>query len=147
MTTLLTDAKLGLSARFIVDISGFSLGGWSKCEGLSVTFKLYDYKPFGVNSHTPILPDRLEYDRVNLSRAVTAQDTPKVMKWLSQLAKGDSRPESANITLLGSDRQPVMQWTLRNPYPTKWKGPSLDASTHNIALEELELAHEGFLED
>jgi phage tail-like protein len=147
MTTMTATARLGLSARFVVDIQGFSLGGWAKCEGLAVTFKLHDYKPFGMNEYSPILPDRLEYEHISLSRAVTADDTPKVMQWLAGLAKGKSRPDDATITLLDSQQLEVVRWKLRHPYPTKWKGPSLDATAHNVAVEVLELAHEGFLGD
>ena len=36
-------------------------------------------------------------------------------------------------------------WSLRNVYPSKWTGPDLDAMTAGIAMEKLELVHEGFL--
>jgi phage tail-like protein len=137
---------LGLTTRFRVEIHGFALGRWSKCEGLSVSFKLADYVPLGHNGHVPILPERVAYEKVTLTRAVTAEDSPLVMNWLSAMARGYPA-EWAQITLLDAHDHPVTSWTLRNVYPTKWKGPDLDANSHNVATESLELAHEGFLKE
>ena len=39
----------------------------------------------------------------------------------------------------------VTKWELHGVFPTKWEGPALDAAGKKIAIEKLELAHEGFL--
>jgi phage tail-like protein len=52
---------------------------------------------------------------------------------------------TAVITLFHSDGTPVMTWSLRSVYPSKWSGPELDASTAGIAMETLQIVHEGFL--
>jgi phage tail-like protein len=140
------DPRFGLTTRFEVVIDGFPLGRWSKCEGLSVTFKLFAYEPLGYNEHLPVLPDRVVYDNITLTRAVTAEEAPLVMAWLAKMA-GGYPGGTAEITLRDSHDQKVTSWKLRGVYPTKWKGPSLDAGSHNVATEALELAHQGFLED
>jgi len=143
--TTTADPRFGLTTRFEVVIDGFPLGRWSKCDGLSVTFKLASYVPLGHNGHLPILPDRVAYDNITLTRAITAEDSALVMQWLGKMA-GSSPAGAAEITLLDAHQQKVTSWKLRGVYPTKWKGPSLDAGSHNVALETLELAHQGFLE-
>jgi phage tail-like protein len=145
MATIATTAHFGLTTRFEVVIDGFSLGGWAKCEGLSVSFDLEKYAPLGNNDYLPILPNRVTYDHIKLTRAVTTEDAPKVMAWLSKMA-GSGATGTAEITLFDSHKQKVTSWKLRNVYPTKWQGPTLDAGSHNIATETLELAHEGFLD-
>lgn len=144
MPTIESAAHLGLTNRFEVAIDGFGLGGFSKCEGLAVTFKLHDYTPLGHNDHLPVLPDRVTYERITLTRAVTAEDSGKVIAWLAKMAHSFVGGTGV-ITLIDSHRGTVATWSLRGVYPTKWKGPSLDANSHNIATETLELAHEGFL--
>jgi len=37
----------------------------------------------------------------------------------------------------------VARWQLRRAWPAKWEGPSLDAKTSEVAIETLELVHEG----
>jgi phage tail-like protein len=146
MATIPATAHFGLTTRFDVVVDGFPLGGWAKCEGLSVTFELEKYTPLGHNDYLPVLPNRVVYDRITLTRAITAEDSPTVMSWLSQMASSGGGG-TAEITLLDSHREKVTSWKLRGVYPTKWKGPTFDANSHNIAIETLELAHEGFLGD
>ncbi len=137
-------ARLGLTPRFLVVVDGLDLGGWSKCDGIGVTMKLHDYKPFGENNFTPVLPDRLEYSAITLTRAVNDKDSPKLLAWLGSRANKAASGTGA-IVVLGTDRKPVMTYQLRGVYPSAYKGPSLDAGTKSIATETLTLAHEGFL--
>jgi phage tail-like protein len=37
----------------------------------------------------------------------------------------------------------VRRWTFDGAYPIKWTGPSLNANENTVAIETLELAHEG----
>ena len=45
-------------------------------------------------------------------------------------------------TLAGSD-EPVLNWILLNVLPTKFKGADLSATAKEVAVEELQLTHEG----
>lgn len=136
---------LGLTTRFLVTIDGCRLGGWAKCDGLSVTFELHTYKPLGHNDFVPVLPNRIVYPNITLIHAITKESAPTVMEWLSKMA-GKGAGATAEITLLDSHRDKVTSWKLKGVYPVKWKGPTLDVGSHAIATETLELAHEGFLD-
>jgi phage tail-like protein len=37
----------------------------------------------------------------------------------------------------------LMRWNFDNAYPVKWSGPALNATGDAVAVETLELAHEG----
>lgn len=139
------DVHFGLTNRFDVTVDGFPLGRWAKCDGLAVTFDLLAYKPLGQNGYLPVLPNRLIYPNITLTRAITTEDAPLVIQWLAQMA-GQDTGSTAEITLLDSHKTKVTSWKLKGVYPTKWKGPTFDAGSHNIATESLELAHEGFLD-
>ena len=47
------------------------------------------------------------------------------------------------ITLLDESRQPVMVWKFHRAWPCKWSGPSLNAKSNEVAIESLEICHEG----
>ena len=136
---------LGLTTRFLVTIDGCRLGGFATCEGISVQFDLFQYKPLGHNDYMPVLPNRLIYPNITLTRAITKESAPTVMEWLSKMA-GKGAGATAEITLLDAHREKVTSWKLRGVYPVSWKGPSLNAASHDIATETLVLAHEGFLD-
>lgn len=154
---------LALTARFHVSISGVDLGGWARCQGLQVKFNPEPIKEGGNYQYEPILQGHIQYPNVTLTRAMNKDDTEAVQKWLRERAKSwidsmssgssalrrmvgmDGSGGTATITLFDAHGAKVCSWQLRNVYPASWKGPDLDASTLGVAIETLELAHEGFL--
>jgi phage tail-like protein len=51
-----------------------------------------------------------------------------------------------NVTVAVLDSagaQPVIEFQLLQAFPVKWIGPELDAAQNNLAVETLELAHQG----
>lgn len=142
---------LGLNNRFGVQIDGIDLGMWGQCKGLGVDFKPDHIGQGGVYDYEVLLPGQMTYKAISLRRALNAQDSTKVQTWLQRMvqnwvhAAGSGTGGTAVITLFGSDGVPIIAWTLRNVYPSKWDGPDLDATTAGIAMETLELVHEGFL--
>jgi phage tail-like protein len=147
----LTDI-LGLNNRFHVKIDDIDLGAWGKCQGLEVDFGtkpldgvggIYDYEVF--------LPGQVKYTPIVLGRAINPQDSMKVQGWLSSQISNWVHGANAGsgstgvITLYSSDAHPVMTWSLRGVYPSKWSGPTLDAMTAGIAMETLTFVHQGFL--
>lgn len=149
----LTSAEdiLGLSNRFGVTIDGTDLGRWGKCHGLAVDFKPDMRTQGGVYDTKTILPGQMSYQDIQLERAVNAADTVKVQAWLSKMVRdwvyagNAGTGGAAVITLYSPTGDPVVAWTLRNVFPSKWEGPKMDAATSGIALESLTLVHEGFL--
>jgi phage tail-like protein len=47
------------------------------------------------------------------------------------------------LGLPGLDKLPIAIWYFRNALPEKLQGPGLNAKSNEIAIETLELAHEG----
>jgi len=144
-------AMLGLTTRFRVTVDGVDLGGWAKCSGLAVEFKVTMVDEGANYEYQPILPEQVLYKPITLERAMNSQDSAKVQGWLrskvSDWMKADSSGGggTAQITLYDSHAKPVSTWSLRNVYPAGWDGPELSAMTFGIAIEKLKLVHEGFL--
>ncbi len=131
--------------RFRVRIDGYgSLGSWSKCEGLAVEYEVLEYQEGGWNEYVHRLPGRRKYQNVKLTRPLD-EHSPDVVRWISGLVVKPER-QTAQIAVLGVDGAVVCQWNLKGVYPLKWAGPSLDAGGNQVAIETLELAHNGFLE-
>jgi phage tail-like protein len=153
MQRLSDSARLGMSMRFRVSVDGINLGSWSTCAGLSVEFKNKRVTEGGNYEYSVILPDRVEYRAVTLRRAMSQQESATVQRWLTGVVSGwynaasprDFGPRTAEIELFDSTGTVVATWTLRNVYPSRWSGPDLDATGSRVAIESLELVHEGFL--
>ena len=67
------------------------------------------------------------------------------MRWISKMARQVER-QTAQISVLDANGDAVCSWELHGVYPVKWTGPSLDAGGNQVAVETLELAHNGFLD-
>lgn len=144
MPTLTPSSMLGLAMRFVVEVDGLDLGGWQQCKGLTVEFKGDELEEGGNNDHWIFLPTRIKYQHITLVRAMNKADSGKVMGWLATKAR-DEKPGTARIVLYDAHGDEVAKWSLQGVYPLRWFGPALDAEGKGIALETLELFHEGFL--
>jgi phage tail-like protein len=133
----------GLGLRFTVTIDGLELGNWSKCEGLTIEYEVHEYKEGGQNGFVHRLPGRAKYQNIKLTRPVDAS-TVTVAGWVASIQAITTRT-TAQIAVLDSAGEVVAFWNLMDVYPVKWTGPSLDVSASTVAMESLELAHNGFL--
>jgi len=76
--------SFGMTMRFkvVVPALGKDLGRWSSCKGLKVTFNTTAVKEGGDYTASTFLPERVEYGRVTLERAMTKGDSANVVDWL-----------------------------------------------------------------
>jgi phage tail-like protein len=152
-TQFAKDTMLGLSNRFRVTVGGVDLGNWATCQGLNVTFNPVALDAGGDYGYMHILPGQVKYGNVKITRAMSAKESQSLQKWLSgqvdslMSIEGNVAYEdgTATITLLDAHGGDVVHWTLRGVHPNSWTGPSFDANSSKIAMETLELVHEGFL--
>jgi len=150
---LTQDTQLGLSMRFKVVVDDIDLGGWASCKGLQVNFTSLLVNEGANYEYQTVLPDRVIYPTIVLTRAMTAKDSAAVQQWLSKVVSAwygatspsDYSARTARITLLDSTGAEVASWSLRSIYPRRWTGPELNAKGSEVATEVLELVHEGFL--
>ncbi|MFE9566807.1 phage tail protein [Streptomyces sp. NPDC006487] len=148
-------AVFGMAMRFKVTVDAFGdLGYWSSCRGLNVSFEHEEIECGGNYENVVLLPKRLKYGSITLQRAVQRDDSKKVETWLRQVTKdwygyefGEKEYQGTGmkVELMDAHNRLVYEWQLRSVFPKGWKGPDLDADTNKIALESLELAHQGFL--
>jgi phage tail-like protein len=139
------DLDTAQSVRFRVKIDGGNdLGDWSKCDGLSVEYDVFEYKEGGENSFTHRIPGRVKYQNVKLTRPIN-KNSKQVADWIASL-KRNVRRQTAEISALDPLGEAIVTWNLEGIYPVRWSGPSLDIGANQVAMETLEIAHNGFLE-
>jgi phage tail-like protein len=140
----MTDHPFGVSLYFHVTLDGMDLGDWTKCEGLTVEYEVEEYKEGGQNGFVHRLPGRAKYQNIKLSRPLDARSR-QLLTCLASVQKEVKR-RGASIELVDQkEHKAIFQWNVSGVYPVKWTGPTLDFTANNVAVESLELAHEGFL--
>jgi phage tail-like protein len=89
------------------------------------------------------LPGRATYENLKLTRPVDG-DSTLVAGWLASI-QAAVRRQTAQIAVLDASGETVTAWNLVDVYPMRWTGPTLDVGASSVAMETLELAHNGFL--
>jgi phage tail-like protein len=142
---------VGLAMRFEVVVGGLPLGHWSACKGLQADFSPHRFREKGNQTFEQILYGEIKYSAITLERVMTEKDSAILQTWLRYTLDAwivDPKPYVANnatIALLDRSGSLVTKWELRRVYPSKWIGPTLSAKENSVAIETLELVHEGFL--
>ena len=128
--------------RFKLTIDDVELGRFSECTGLSVEYDVQAYQEGGENRFEHKLRGRLKYTNLTLKRGVTHEDA--LLKWFFQTQDAEKRG-SVTLELLGPDGKRVRSFAFAGAFPVKWTGPNFNAGSTSIAIESLELAHQGLV--
>ncbi|MDQ4048379.1 MAG: phage tail protein [Actinomycetota bacterium] len=117
-----------------------TVGLFTHCSGLSLEVEVFQYVEGGNNWMAHNLPTRLRYPNLVLKRGLSAEE--KLLKWFEESRAKPNRKEVA-IHFQTATRQILRTWTFVGAYPVKWTGPTFEATSDVVALETLEIAHEG----
>jgi phage tail-like protein len=135
------------SFSFLVEIDGVASAGFASVSGLAAEAEVIEYRE-GADKLTSSrkLPGRVEYPNVTLRRGLTTNRD--LWEWWKTVRDGTLQRRSVTITLLNDAREPVLRWSLREAWIAGIEFSELDASKNEVAIETIELAHEGLeLED
>jgi phage tail-like protein len=129
--------------RFLVEIDGITRGGFRECSGLDSTSDPIEYRE-GNEPPTPRkLTGLVKYSNISLKWGIT--DDAQLWEWRKKVMDGkiaDGR-KNGSIVLLDDEGNEKIRWNFREGWPTKWTGPSFNATGNEVAIEQLDIAHEG----
>ena len=128
-------------ATAVSAIRNVALGGFSECSGLEMSMQVEEYREGGRNGAVLKFPTRVNWTNFTLKRGVTA-DTA-LWDWHYSFVQGRGKRRDGIIVLQNDLHLPVNIWNFKRAFPAKWIGPAMNASQNNVAIETLEIAHEG----
>ncbi|MEX2631488.1 MAG: phage tail protein [Tistlia sp.] len=124
-----------------------SYAGFSEVSGLELTMAVEDYEAGGVNDAVLKFPGRVRWSNLVLRRGIVGRRDPlddaDLWTWFNDFLEGRGKRKDGLVTLLKPDGAPVHVWSFRRGLPARWSGPSLNAGRSEVAIESLEIAHEG----
>jgi phage tail-like protein len=130
--------------NFLVEIDGIARAAFAEVSGLESETTVIEYRS-GDDFRTRKLPGLTKYSNIVLRRGIT-QDRD-LWDWRQSVIEGNVQRRNGAIVLLDDQRTEVIRWTFREGWPCKWQGPALNAKNEEIAIELLEIAHEGLERD
>ena len=87
------------------------------------------------------LPGLKKFTNITLNRGVIGD--LGFWKWIKSVLDGQVQRADGTIVLLDESRQEVMRFNFRRGWPCKWTGPGLNAAANEVAIETVEICHEG----
>jgi phage tail-like protein len=120
----------------------YAVAGFSECSGLEATVEVMEYKEGGVNDYVHKFRTRASFANLTLKRGVIFL-SDDLWTWHNGFVTGSGTRKDGVIVLQDESRAPSKVWKFKRGIPMKWVGPSLNATQSNVAIESLEIAHEG----
>lgn len=128
--------------HFRVEWGGTRIG-FSEVTGLTQENQAIEYRDGSFLEYSSIkMPGLRKFSNITLKRGVIKADN-EFFKWLSTIKLNQVERRDLTISLLDESHNPVMTWKALNAFPVKVEGPQLKASGNEVAIESIELAHEG----
>ncbi len=116
-------------------------GSFAEVSGLDVEIAPIEYRNGSEDLTVRKLPGLKKFSNITLKRGVIGDMA--FWNWIKSVLDGQVLRADGTITLLDEARQPVLRWKFRRAWPCKWAGPTLNAKGNEVAIETLELCHEG----
>lgn len=130
------------SYSFTVEVDGITRAAFQECTGLDSTVEITEYNEGGRN--TPMkLAGLAKFGNISLKWGLT--DDPELYRWHRTAVDGKLERKNGSIVARDRDGAEKVRWNFFAGWPTKWKGPDFNAETSHVAIESLEIAHEGLV--
>jgi phage tail-like protein len=134
------------ASRFRLDIGGKEgIGSFRECAGLDSSTDVIEHTSVDANGNPVVrkVAGPQKWSNITLKRGV--DESADLWKWRKQVL--DEGPDSARvdgfIELLDYTGSPIARWKFLQGWPIKYTGASLDPKSSDVAVEEVEIAHEG----
>ncbi|MDH3766679.1 MAG: phage tail protein [Nitrosopumilus sp.] len=93
-----------------------------------------------VLSNVRKIPGCTKYTNLILKRGLIKSS--ELYDWFKQAKQGTLERRDITVNILNEEKEPFVTWKLRNCWPTKYSGSTLNAKGNEVVIETLEIATE-----
>ncbi len=117
--------------------------GFSEVSGLDVETEVIEYRHSDSKEYNKIkMPGMQKYSNITLKRGTFRSDN-EYYDWWNTVKLNTIERRDITISLLNEEHEPVVVWKIKNAWPTKVQSTDLKSDGNEVAIETLELVHEG----
>jgi phage tail-like protein len=128
------------SFNFRVEIDRITSASFQEVSGLEGSIDVIEFRQ-GDDAGVRKLPGLTRYANIVLKRGLS--ESRELWDWWQEGATGGVQPRNASVVLLDRERAEVARWNVFAAWPVRYVVSVLDAERSAVAIETLELAHEG----
>ncbi|MDO7173702.1 phage tail protein [Mariniflexile sp. AS56] len=131
---------------FLVDLGGgMKEASFQEVSGLDVEAQIIEYRQQG----SPVfsnqgMPGLAKFGNITLKKGVLIKDN-QFFDWYTTIKMNTVKRVNVTIKLLDQGGNSTMTWVLQNAWPTKVTGTDLRSDGNEVAIETIEIAHEGLV--
>ena len=128
--------------HFQVEWGGTKIG-FTEVSGLDVESEVVEYREGSSPEYSKIkMPGMQKYSNITLKRGTFKSDN-EYFKWWNTVKLNTIERRDVTISLLNENHEPVVTWKIKNAWPNKIQSTDLKADGNEVAIESMELVHEG----
>jgi phage tail-like protein len=142
VTLLPADAYLPPAQAALLPL--VAAGAFMEVKGLGADLEVTAYPEGGVNDHVHQLPVRHSWGRISL-RCGVVRGAGLWSWYVAGLTQSLGARRDGSVILMTAAGTPAMSWTFHAGLAAKWTGPELNAMQNAVAIEALDIAHEGLV--
>jgi phage tail-like protein len=127
--------------NFRIEIDSTTVAAFRECSGLNLTTDAVDYRE-GTDKalHTRKLTGLRKYSNITLKRGFT--DNKDLWKWYKNIVNGVTDRRNGAIVLQDEEHRDVLRWHFEAGWICKWEGPTMNATSNDVAVEAIEICAE-----
>jgi len=128
--------------HFQVEWAGSKIG-FTEVSGLDITSEVIEYRDGASPEYSKRkMPGQRTFSNITLKRGTFAGDN-EFYDWFNTVNLNQIERRDLTISLLNENHEPGVVWKVKNAWPSKVTPTDLNSDGNEVALETLELAHEG----
>ena len=128
--------------HFQVEWGGTKIG-FTEVSGLDAETEVIEYRQGASPEYSKIkMPGLQKYSNITLKRGTFKSDN-EYFEWWNSVKLNTIMRRDLTISLLNENHEPVVVWKVRNAWPTKVQSTDLKADGNEVAIESMEIVHEG----
>lgn len=128
--------------HFQVEWGGTKIG-FTEVSGLDVETEVVEYRDGASPEYSKIkMPGMQKFSNITLKRGTFKSDN-EYFKWWNTVKLNTIERRDITISLLNEEHAPVITWKVKNAWPSKVQSTDLKAEGNEVAIESMEIVHEG----
>ncbi|GEP92154.1 phage tail protein [Chitinophaga terrae (ex Kim and Jung 2007)] len=117
--------------------------GFTEVTGLTMESDVIEYREgSSPEFHKIKMPGLQKLSNITLKRG-TFQGDIAFHEWMETISMNTVSRRDVTIKLLNEKHEPVITWQVLNAWPVKVQSSDLKADGNEVAIETMEIAHEG----
>jgi phage tail-like protein len=128
--------------NFRLEIDNTPVAAFSEVSGLASDGTAVEYR---TGMDIPLTSRKLlgqrKFNNISLKRGMVKDST--LWDWYHNISVGQNDRRNGTVILMDEERKDVLRWHFENAWPNKIEGPTMKAAGNDVAIENIELVHEG----